>query len=328
LKIYQYPFGSICGFNILQMATPYIQANTDGRLHPADEPSLSPLNRGFLYGDAIYEVWRTHEKTIFAFEEHWQRLEQSAKALHLKLPLDRARSLTEIRRTIRAFLTNNPQAAEFYIRLQISRGAGAIGLDISLADQSSFVILVQELKEQPEKWQRQGMRLSVATELHRLHTDTVNPAWKTGNYLNNILCLREAQSRGADEVVMTNLAGEITEAAVSNLFFVRDQVLMTPPLSAGILAGITRKIILEQVAPRAGIKTLEATVRVEDLKTFQECIITSTTKEIASVASIDETHYLVGEHTLTQKLRNVFNEFVQEYILHRPDLKLTTTVEP
>jgi branched-chain amino acid aminotransferase len=304
------------------MATPYIQANTDGRLHSANEPSLTPLNRGFLYGDAIYEVWRTHEEIIFAFEEHWQRLEQSARALHMELPLDRAGLLTEIRRTVQAFRENTTRPTELYIRLQITRGAGAIGLDTAFADQSSFVILVQPLKEQPEKWWRTGMRLSVAKEMHRLHTDTVNPAWKTGNYLNNILCLREAQSRGADEVVMTNLAREITEAAVSNIFFVRGEMLITPPLRAGILAGITRRIVIEKAAPRAGFGVCEENVRVENLNSFQECFITSTTKEIASVASIDETQYAVGENTGTQKLRDAFKQLVQDYVLRHPELKV------
>lgn len=304
------------------MTTHYIQANTDGRLHPASEPSITPLNRGFLYGDAIYEVWRTYDATIFAFDEHWQRLEQSAQALHLKLPLDRAKLLAETRRTVKAFFENGGEAKEFYIRLQITRGAGAIGLDTSLADQSSYVILVQRLKEQPEKWRRTGLRLSVAKNLHRLHADTVNPAWKTGNYLNNILCLREAQSRGADEVVMTNLAGEITEAAVSNLFFVRDGTMITPPLSAGILAGITRRFTIEQAAPRANLSLREEPIRVGDLKNFQECFITSTTKEIASVSAIDETSFAIGETTITQKLRDAFNVLVREYLTRHEDLKL------
>jgi branched-chain amino acid aminotransferase len=304
------------------MGTHYIQANTDGRLHSADEPSISPLNRGFLYGDAIYEVWRTYGRTIFAFEEHWQRLEQSAHALFMELPLDRARFLEEARRTVQAFFQNNGQANELYIRLQISRGAGAIGLDTGLADKGSFVILVQPLKEQPEKWHKVGMRLSVATELHRLHTETVNPAWKTGNYLNNILCLREAASRGAEEVVMTNLAGEITEAAVSNLFFIRDNTLVTPPLSVGILAGITRRLIMEQAAPGANLQVWEEALRVEDLKKFQECFISSTTKEMASVAAIDEVKFAVGENTATQRLREAFGELVKDYQARHPELKI------
>ena len=280
------------------------------------------MNRGFLYGDAIYEVWRTHARVVFAFEEHWQRLEQSARALHMDLPLDRAQFISEARRTVTAYLGKNPHAGEFYIRLQITRGDGAIGLDTSFADKSSFVILVQPLKEQPEKWWKTGMRLSVANTMHRLHTDTVNPAWKTGNYLNNILCLREAQSRGADEVLMTNLSGEITEAAVSNVFFVRGQTLITPPLSVGILAGITRRFVMEQVAPHAGIHACEEVVRVDNLSSFQECFITSTTKEIASVASIDDTRYSVGEDSITQKLRNAFNSLTREYGANHSELKV------
>jgi branched-chain amino acid aminotransferase len=302
--------------------THYIQANTDGRLHPASEPSISPLNRGFLYGDAIYEVWRTYARTLFAFEEHWQRLEQSARALQMSLPLDRAQLLDAIRRTVQAFVSHSGQPAEFYIRLQISRGAGAIGLDTALAEQPSYVLLVQPLKQPPARWQSGGMRLSVARDLHRLHPATVNPAWKTGNYLNNILCLREALARGADEVVMTNLAGEITEAAVSNLFFVRGRTLITPPLSAGILAGVTRRLIVEQVARRANLPLREEALRVEDLPTFQECFITSTTKELASVAAIDATPFTVAENSVTQELRGAFRAMVRDYLASHPELRL------
>lgn len=303
------------------MATDYIQANTDGRLHPANEPSLSPLNRGFLYGDAIYEVWRTYGGIIFAFEEHWQRLEQSARALHIELPLDRTRLLAEIRRASDAFFKKTGAETELYIRLQITRGAGPIGLDTALADQSSYVILIQPMKELPRKWMSEGMRLSVATTMHRMHVNTVNPAWKTGNYLNSILCLREARTRGADEVLMTNLDGEITEAAVSNLFFLRDGALVTPPLGAGILAGITRKLVLEHCARRAGLEPREQAICVDDLPQFQECFMSSTTKEIASVSAIDETRFVVGEATATQKVRTAFHQFIREYVSAHPDLR-------
>ena len=306
------------------MTTPYIQANTDGRLHPASEPSISPLNRGFLYGDAIYEVWRTYEHTVFALEEHWTRLEQSARALHLALPLDRGQLLEEMRRTVQAYVRHEGPAADFYLRLQVSRGAGAIGLDCALADHTSYVLLVQPLRPQTEKWQRTGLRLSVATALHRLHPETVNPAWKTGNYLNNILCLREARARGADEVVITNLAGELTEAAVSSLFFVRDGALVTPPLSAGILAGVTRRLVIEQAVPRAGLAVREQALRVEDLPAFQECFITSTTKEIASVAAIDGTTFAVREDTVTQRVRDAFQAVVRDYSASHPELKILT----
>ena len=112
----------------------YIQANTNGRLQPADAPSVSPLNRGFLYGDAIYEVWRTHSGVIFTWQEHWARLERSADALYLKLPLAAGPMLDEIKRTVSAYRQHTKDKGELYIRLQVTRGNGPIGLDPELAD--------------------------------------------------------------------------------------------------------------------------------------------------------------------------------------------------
>src|ERR1700679_1626821 len=131
------------------MPTHFIQANTNGRLHPATEPSVSPLNRGFLYGDAIYEVWRTYHGIIFAWDEHWRRMRASAKALHMDLEFSPEEMLSQIRRTVAAYRSVAPAAGELYIRLQVTRGAGPIGLDIALADQSDFLILVQPCPEIP-----------------------------------------------------------------------------------------------------------------------------------------------------------------------------------
>jgi len=125
------------------MPAAYIQANTNGRLHSAHEPSLSPLNRGFLYGDAVYEVWRTYHGVIFAWEEHWRRLERSAAALHFDLPAARATMLAEITRTVAAFRAEARFDGEVYIRLQVTRGGGSIGLDPALADRPDFVLLAQ-----------------------------------------------------------------------------------------------------------------------------------------------------------------------------------------
>src|SRR6187549_452088 len=106
-------------------ANPFIQACTNGRLHDAKEASISPLNRGFLYGDAIYEVWRTYGGVLFAWDEHWDRLERSASALAMELPLRRADALGEIKRTVDEYRCHTPNKSELYVRLQITRGAGA-----------------------------------------------------------------------------------------------------------------------------------------------------------------------------------------------------------
>lgn len=292
----------------------YVQANTNGRLHPADEPSITPLNRGFLYGDAIYEVWRTYEDVLFAWEEHWARLERSASALFMSIPVTRAGLLEEIRRTVAAFRARVGEVRDVYVRLQITRGGGPIGLDVALADRADFVLLVQANPSlSPEKL-RSGLVLSQATSMRRNARDTLNPAWKTGNYLNNILCLREAKARGADEVVISNLDGEITEAAVCNIAFVAEGKIHTPPIGAGILEGVTRNILISPVAQAAGIGVVERAIMPSELGAFEECFLLSTTKDIAPVRCIDSHDFRTGDHTVTMTLKRAFAAYVAEYI--------------
>jgi len=305
------------------MSAPYIQANTNGRLHDAREPAVSPLNRGFLYGDAIYEVWRTYHGVIFAWEEHWRRLERSAAALYLTLPFAPEQALVEIKRTASAFFAATGARPEVYIRLQITRGGGQIGLDPALADRSDFTFLLQANPVWTPTQLTRGLNLSVATGLRRNPVAALSPAWKTGNYLNNILCLREARSRGADEVVITNLAGEVTEAAVSNLAFVRAGEIITPPIEAGILGGITRQLLLEKIAPAAGVIMRAATVWPDDFAHMDECFLLSTTKDLSAVASIDAVHFKMGDDTVTMRLKRAFADYARSYAGAHPGLNLT-----
>jgi branched-chain amino acid aminotransferase len=299
---------------------PFIQANTGGRLHPADEPSLSPLNRGFLYGDAVYEVWRTYHGVIFAWDEHWARLRQSAKALHMDLALSPAHILAEIRRTVAAYRDRVPGAGDLYIRLQAARGSGPIGLDIALAERTEWVILVQPCPRTSDLAAERGLRLSVATELRRNPAQSLDPSWKTGNYLNNLLCLREARARGFDDVVILNLEGEVTEASVSNIAFARKGDLVTPPRSAGILGGITRSLVLGGVARDAGIRALEEAVRPQDFASFDECFLLSTTKDIVPVGEIDGRAFRIGPGTVAWNLKEAFAAVSRAYASAHPDL--------
>jgi branched-chain amino acid aminotransferase len=304
------------------MAAHFIQANTNGRLHSALEASVSPVNRGFLYGDAVYEVWRTYEGVIFAWEGHWRRLLASAEALFMNVPFAEARILAEIRRTVAAYRQAVPAAGELYIRLQITRGEGSIGLDVALAESPGFVILIQPCPLLPPAHLANGVRLSIARALRRNPVQALSPGWKTGNYLNNILCLREARQRGADEVLILNLDGEITEAAVSNIAFVRDGEVLTPPVGAGILAGITRACLLEAVAPAAGVRVREVALRPEELATMAECFLLSTTKDLVPVGAIDDTRFRTGAGTLTRRLKDEFARHAQAYAAAHPELKL------
>jgi branched-chain amino acid aminotransferase len=302
------------------MPTHYIQANTGGRLHPAGEASISPLNRGFLYGDAIYEVWRTYHGIIFAWEEHWERLRSSALALHMNLEFSPAQMLSEIRRTVAAYRAAAAPSGELYIRLQITRGAGPIGLDIALADKADFLILVQPCPEISAEKLREGLRLSVATGLRRNPVRSLDPAWKTGNYLNNLLCLREARARGFDDVVILNLAGEVAEASVSNIAFAKGGRLVTPPLSAGILGGITRRLILGGVAASSGIEAAEEPVYPADFPSMDECFLLSTTKDIVPVGEIDGNRFRLGPDSAAMRLKKGFADAAADYASAHPEL--------
>lgn len=302
------------------MPTHYIQANTGGRLHPASEPSISPLNRGFLYGDAIYEVWRTYHGIIFAWEEHWERLRASARALHMEMKFSPELVLSEIRRAVAAYRAQVPDSGELYIRLQITRGAGPIGLDTALADKADFLILVQPCPEIPAGRMEKGLRLSVATSLRRNPVQSLDPAWKTGNYLNNLLCLREARARGFDDVVILNLSGEVTEASVSNIAFARGGRFVTPPLSAGILGGITRRLLLGGIAASAGVQVSEETVSPSDFPSMDECFLLSTTKDIVPVGEIDGAVFALGAGSMGTRLKEAFARAAAAYASGHPGL--------
>jgi branched-chain amino acid aminotransferase len=304
------------------MSAPFIQANTNGRLHPASEASISPLNRGFLYGDAIYEVWRTYHGTIFAWDEHFDRLERSAHSLYMQLPWTRAQLLPEVARTVAAFRQRTSYQDDVYIRLQVSRGGGPIGLDIALADRAEFVLLVQPCPANPPEVMQRGLKLSIAMALRRNPVESLSPAWKTGNYLNNVLGLREARARGADDVLMLNLQGEITEAATSNIAFVREGEVITPRLDAGILAGITRGLLLGTVAPAAGVRASEAVLRPQDLGGMRECFLLSSTKDITPVGAIDDLRFYVGTDSVSMKLKAAFAEYYQRSANEHPDLRV------
>jgi len=303
------------------MESPYIQANTNGRLLDAREPSLPANDRGFLYGDSVYEVWRTYDGAVFAFDEHWLRLERSARALGIALPLGRAELAEQLRRTAVAFIERSGHVGPMHIRAQFSRGGGPLGLDPALADAPTYLVLVQRLRTIPSEKLRAGFMLSVAQELRRNPRDSLDPAWKTGNYLNNILCLREARQRGADESLILNHAGRVTEAAVANVFFVRKHAIVTPPLADGLLAGITRGLLLDRIAARLGVVALEEPVTPDDFRFFDGCFLASTTNDLVPVSSIDEHRFALDDLALVWKLKAGFQNYASEYAAAHPELR-------
>jgi branched-chain amino acid aminotransferase len=289
-----------------------IQANSNGQLHDAAEPSISPLDRGYLYGDAIYEVWRTIGDFVFSFDEHWERLERSAGSIGLSLPFDRASCLTEIGRTVAAYRANSGWNDSCYIRLQVSRGAGVIGLDPFLADRARWTLFVRNLDEFDHSVSRNGLKLSIARMYRRNARSAIDPASKTGNYMNNLLCLREVRTRGAVDAVILNQRGEITEASTSNLFFVTGNRIYTPPLSSGVLGGVTRQIILFRLLRPDGVAVIERPIAESQLGEFNECFLASSTRDVVPVWAIDDHRYEVGTTSLTMKIKAAFAAYMEE----------------
>ncbi|WP_221031725.1 aminotransferase class IV [Actomonas aquatica] len=300
----------------------FVQANTNGRLHDAAEASLSPLNRGFLYGDAIYEVWRSYGGVLFGWAEHWERMTCSALAIGLNIPIGPEALLPEIKRTVAEFRKKLTYTGDVYVRLQVYRGEGEIGLSPEYADQAGYVILVKPVPELSERHLTEGLHLVTARRLHRNDPSALDPAWKTGNYLNNMLCLAEARERGADDVVILNRTGELTEAATANLAFVRGDEWITPPLSAGILAGVTRRLILAEVARRAGLRPVERSVLPDDLATMDEAMLLSSTKDVQPVGQIDEHRFRVGAESRSRVLKAAFEAYAAEHLSGREDLRV------
>jgi branched-chain amino acid aminotransferase len=158
----------------------------------------------------------------------------------------------------------------------------------------------------------------VAGEIRRNARESLDPAWKTGNYLNNVLGLREARAAGADEVLMLNLRGEFTEASTSNLGFISGGTVYTPVLEVGILAGITRALVVQRIAAAAGLRVVETVLRPADLARMEEVFLMSTTRDITPVASIDEARFAVGESTATLRLKAAFLDHARDQAARNP----------
>ena len=301
-------------------AVDYIQANTNGRLHDAREASLGPLNRGFLYGDAVYEVWRTYSGVVFAWQDHWERLLKSADSIGISLSWSASDIFTQISSTASAYIAATGFSGELYIRLQIYRGAGPIGLDTHLATEPGFVILVKPVPTISTRAWESGLTLVIARTIKRNPVDCLNPAWKTGNYLNNLMGLKEARAQGADDVLFLNMAGSLTEASTSNIAFIKGDRFITPPTDAGILHGITRGRILAQVAESAGLQPVEKDLRTEDLQACDEAMLLSSTKDVQPVGRIDDLTFSVGEGTVSRKLKQAFERMARDYADAHPEL--------
>ncbi len=251
--------------------------NVDGVIVPENEAVVPVLDRGFLFGDSVYEVIRTRQGNLFGWRQHLDRLRDSAAQIGLRLSIDDATVMRRILDTMRA--AGN---AEHYVRIVVTRGTGtAPSIDLRAAPgPERWVLFARPLPQPPS-----DVRLWIVDRL-RNDRRALDPAVKSGNYLNNVLGLAEAQQKGASDCLFLNAHGFVTEASTSNVFAVKDGTWITPPLDAGILAGVTRALLLDWLRAR-GERVLERNLTRDELLAADCVFTTSTLRDIAVVTSID-----------------------------------------
>lgn len=295
-------------------------ANVNGLITPAPEAKISIFDRGFQYGDSIYEVTRTYEGVPFFLEEHFDRLENSARLARMTISQSRAQLTDEIRRTVAA--AGVKPGEDVFIRYTVSRGEGPLDLDPATAKKTSFVILVKEIPPWKKEFYDRGMVLAVPA-IVRNSPRALDPNIKSGNYLNNILAVAEAKELGGDDALMLSLDGKLTEASNSNVAFLVDGVLCSPlhepGTSTGNLRGITRTLIAE-LATRAGLRYEERAMFPADVEKATECFVSSATREIMPVVAVSlgaaggRKEFPAGGGPQTRVLQKAYTQYVRNYI--------------
>jgi len=261
-----------------------VVVNINGQIVNEKDAVISVFDHGFLYGEGVYEVLRTYQAQPFLLDQHLGRLRRSAAAIALDPLLTDSQLADRIRQTIRALPGRPDERSEYYIRVILTRGVGDFGYDPRICPTPTILIIVKPLTGPPAWYFEQGVSLALVS-IVRNHPGTVSPLIKSNNLLNNALAMQEALRMGAVEALMKNYRGEIAECSQSNIFVVKQGRVATPPLDAGLLAGITRGFLLE-VAPAAGVPLDERTITEEDLYGADEAFITGTTFEVTPVVRV------------------------------------------
>jgi len=252
----------------------------DGKYYDEKTAKVSVFDHGLLYGDGIFEGIRAYHGRVFKLREHIDRLFYSAKAILLNIPLTPAEVM---RATVETCRKNNLR--DGYIRLLVTRGIGTLGLNPRSCVRPSVIIIADKIQLYPPALYAKGMEIVTVPTTRNLHS-AVNPAIKSLNYLNNILAKIEANNAGVEEAIMLNAEGYVAECTGDNIFLVKGDRLLTPPLSAGALYGITRQTVME-LAETAGLKVAEPNLTRYDVFNADECFLTGTGAELIPVTKVD-----------------------------------------
>ena len=260
--------------------------NVNGRMFDQDHAVISVFDHGFLYGEGVYETLRTYNGQPFLFDRHMRRLRNSAEMLALSVPLTNAEIDARFRETVEAAGLGHAADREAYIRILVTRGIGELTYDPAAGPTPTVVVLVKPNVPPSREAFERGVKVALVGVV-RNHPGSVNPLIKSNNLLNNALAMQEAFKRGGFEGVMRNYKGELAECTQSNLFIVKNEIALTPPIDAGLLPGITREFLFE-VGVDAGITVRAQVLKDADLFSADEAFLTSTTREIVPIVQVDD----------------------------------------
>ncbi|MAF92206.1 MAG: hypothetical protein CL674_13125 [Bdellovibrionaceae bacterium] len=272
------------------------------------DAKISVYDRGFLFGDAIYEVTRSYGKVFFMIEEHIARLRRSAESIQLDLGKTDQQIIEEM-----YALAKEGGEEDVYIRLQVSRGTCAfkqVSIKPQNTSSANYVMYLHKLKNWDSKYYEQGISLGICKTL-RNSKDAMDPNIKSGNYLNNILGLLETDE-DFDDCIMLTKEGMVAEGSTFNVFMVKDNVIYTQPDDFDILQGITRKILLE-LCETHNLQLEKRVFSVEELLKADEVFVSSSTKEVMPVIKIGKNSYQAGGGEISKRLAGLYKDYVKDY---------------
>ena len=252
----------------------------DGDFYEKENAKISVFDHGLLYGDGVFEGIRFYHGRVFRLAEHIDRLHDSAKAICLQIPQTKSEMIDAVLATIR-----QNELQDGYVRLVVTRGSGDLGLNPALCPRPTVFIIASRITLYPEEMYRHGLHV-VTCATRRIPHGALSPMVKSLNYLNNVLAKIEAQQAGAGEGLMLNEQGFVAECTGDNIFTVKNGKILTPAISSGALAGITRQVTFEMAA-ELGIAISEPDMTRYDIFTADECFLTGTAAEVIPVVKLD-----------------------------------------
>ncbi len=253
----------------------------NGQLVDKDKACISVFDHGLLYGDGVFEGIRAYNGRIFKLREHLDRLFNSARAIMLQVPVSKKNLEEAVIATLRA-----NRLKDAYIRLIVTRGEGDLGLDTRKCTKPSLIIITDKISLYPQELYDTGLSV-MTSSVRRNIAEALNPCIKSLNYLNNVLAKAEAARQNAPEAIMLNREGYVAECTGDNIFYLKENTLLTPPTSAGALEGITRNIVMDIAKNKLKLLVKEELFTPYHLYTGDEVFLTGTAAEVIPVTEVD-----------------------------------------